>query len=160
MLDWYNLGTKLGLPDYKLREIRLDYTETVQKRQEVISKWLAYDTEASWNKLARAVKKMHVVDKEVLDKHESGYEGRFAWNQHILLQKVQIKECCEITDHSIVHNYIMTRATSTTALTNVWMSNLLLCSYSLNQSESGLVDPMQCMVWYCNFCKKKVHPFF
>ena len=78
MLDWYNLGTKLGLPDYKLREIRLDYTETVQKRQEVISKWLAYDTEASWNKLARAVKKMHVVDKEVLDKHESGYEGRFA----------------------------------------------------------------------------------
>ena len=63
MLDWYNLGTKLHFPDYKLGEVWQDCTGTVQQRQEMISKCLAYDTEASWNKLARALEEMgmHVV---------------------------------------------------------------------------------------------------
>lgn len=76
VLDWHNLGTKLGLPDYKLKEIS---TGTVQQRQ-MISKWLAYDTEASWNKLAKALKEMemHVIAKEVLDKYVPTYEGTFA----------------------------------------------------------------------------------
>ena len=73
MPDWYNLGTKLGLPDYKLKEIRQDCTGTVQQRQEMISKWLAYDTEASWSMLARALEKMgmRVVAKEILDQYVS-----------------------------------------------------------------------------------------
>ena len=80
VLDWYTLGTKLGLPDYKLTEIRLDYTETVHQRQQMISKWLAFDTETSWNKLARALEEMgmRVVAKEVLDKYVPGYRGRLA----------------------------------------------------------------------------------
>ena len=88
MLDWYDLGTKLGLPDYKLKEIWLDYTGTVQQRQEMISKWLAYDTEASWNKLARALEEigMRVVAKEILDKYVSGYKSMFARNQHVMIQ--------------------------------------------------------------------------
>ena len=80
VLDWYNLGTKLGLPNYKLREIWHDCTGIVQQRQEMISKWLAYDTEASWNKLARALEEMgmRVVAKEVLDKYVPGYKSMFA----------------------------------------------------------------------------------
>ena len=80
VLDWYNLGTKLRLPDYQLGEIWRDHTGTVQQRQEMISKWLAYDTEASWNKLARALEEMgmHVVAKEVLDKYVPHYKSMFA----------------------------------------------------------------------------------
>ena len=46
----------------------------------MISKWLAYDTEASWNKLARALEEMgmHVVAKEVLDKYVPHYKSMFA----------------------------------------------------------------------------------
>ena len=46
----------------------------------MISKWLAYDTEASWNKLARALEEMGmcVVAKEILDNYVPGYRGRFA----------------------------------------------------------------------------------
>ena len=77
MLDWYNLGTKLRLPDYQHGEVWRDRTGTVQQRQEMISKWLAYD---SWNKLARALEEMgmHVVAKEVLDKYIPHYKSMFA----------------------------------------------------------------------------------
>ena len=80
VLDWYNLGTKLGLPNYQLGEIWHDFTGTVRRRKEMISKWLAYDTEASWNKLARALEEMgmRVVAKEVLDKYVLGYRSMFA----------------------------------------------------------------------------------
>ena len=80
LLDWHNLGTKLGLPDHKLKEIQFDCTGAVRQRQEMICKWLEYDTEASWNKLARALKEMgmRVVAKEILDKYVPGYWGRFA----------------------------------------------------------------------------------
>ena len=84
----------------------------------MISKWLAYDTQASWNKLARALEEsgMRVVAKEILGKYVPGYRGRFACNQYVLLQKVQVKECCKLANHSCMHNYIMARATSNTAL--------------------------------------------
>jgi len=77
--DWYNLGTKLALPDYKLREIRLDSTGTVQQRLDMISKWLAYDTEASWNKLAGALEEMgmHVVAEEIRNQYIPGYRSMF-----------------------------------------------------------------------------------
>ena len=88
VLDWYNLGTKLGLPDYKLGEICRDHTGIVRQRQEMISKWLAFDTEASWNKLARALEEigMRVVAKEILDKYVSGYKSMFAGDQHVMIQ--------------------------------------------------------------------------
>ena len=51
---------KLGLPVYKLEEIRIDYSAygTGRQRQEMITTWLDYDTEASWDKLANALKEM------------------------------------------------------------------------------------------------------
>ena len=79
VLDWYNLGTKLGLPDYKLGEICRDYTGTVRQRQDMISKWLAFDTEASWNKLARALEEMgmHVVAEKIWNQYVTGYRSMF-----------------------------------------------------------------------------------
>ena len=89
VLDWYNLGAKLGLPDYKLGEISRDCTGTVQQRQEMINKWLAYDTEASWNKLARALEEigMRVVAKEIMEKYVPGYKSMFAGDQHVMIQR-------------------------------------------------------------------------
>ena len=54
----------------------------------MISKWRAYDTEASLNKLARALEAMeiHVVAKEVLDKYVPGYRSMFSRNQHAMIQ--------------------------------------------------------------------------
>ena len=67
VVDWHTLGIKLGLPDQKLKEIEINYSAhgLGRQRNEMISSWLMYDTEASWDKLASALKKMgmHVVAK-------------------------------------------------------------------------------------------------
>ena len=97
VLDWHNLGTKLGLPDYKLGEICRDHTGTVQQRQQMISEWLAYDTEASWNKLARALEEigMRVVAKKILDKYVSGYKSMFAGDQHVMIDIFRSRNASE-----------------------------------------------------------------
>ena len=60
VLDWHTLGTKLGLPIHSLGAIQIDYSTygTVRQRQEMISKWLAFDAQASWSKLATALEEM------------------------------------------------------------------------------------------------------
>jgi len=60
VLNWHKLGTNLGLPDHSLGAIRIDYSinGTDRQRQEMITKWLAFDTGASWSKLARALEEM------------------------------------------------------------------------------------------------------
>ena len=77
MLDWHTLGTKLGLPFYKLEAIRIDYSAygTGRQKQEMINTWLQYDTEASWDKLANALKEMgkHVAAAQI-----TGNVGRLA----------------------------------------------------------------------------------
>ena len=77
MLDWHTLGIKLGLPDHKLREIEINYSVhgLDRQRHEMISSWLNYDTEASWDKLASALKEMgmHVAANKI-----AGNVGRLA----------------------------------------------------------------------------------
>ena len=72
VLDWYKLGTKLDLQAHSLAEIRMDYSVhgTDRQRQEMISKWLAFDTEASWSKLAGALEEMgeNTAAKNIRDK--------------------------------------------------------------------------------------------
>ena len=52
------MGTKLGLPVGLLWAIQIDHSGTVRQRHEMISRWLAYDTRASWSKLASALSEM------------------------------------------------------------------------------------------------------
>ena len=82
MLDWHTLGTKLGLPVYKLEAIRIDYNAygTGRQKQEMITTWLEYDTEASWDKLANALKEMgkHVAASKIWNTYVTGYRGMFA----------------------------------------------------------------------------------
>ena len=91
VLNWHRLGTNLGLPDHPLAAIRIDYAVhgADRQRQEMISKWLAYDTEASWCKLVGALEEMgeNHVAKKVQDKYLPHYRGRllqihFEWEQH------------------------------------------------------------------------------
>ena len=66
------MGIKLGLPVHTLETIRIDYNVygTGRQRQEMITRWLNYDPEASWDKLANALKEM--------EKHVAGMLARLA----------------------------------------------------------------------------------
>ena len=54
------MGTRLGLPDSSLGAIQIEHSTNgiVRQRHEMISRWLAYDTRASWSKLASALREM------------------------------------------------------------------------------------------------------
>jgi len=81
VLDWHHLGVKLDLPVHSLKEIRVNYSAygTGRQKQEMITKWLEYDTEASWNKLANALKEMgqHVAAIKIWNTYVNGYRGMF-----------------------------------------------------------------------------------
>ena len=80
VLDWHKLGTKLDLRDHSLAEIRINYSVhgNDRQRQEMITKWLAFDTEASWSKLAGALEKMgeNTAAKNIRDKYVPHCRGR------------------------------------------------------------------------------------
>ena len=79
--DWHTLGIKLGIPDHSLREIRINYSAygIGRQKQEMITKWLEYDTEASWDKLANALKEMgkRVAASKIWNTYVTGYRGMF-----------------------------------------------------------------------------------
>ena len=85
VLDWYTLGIRLGIPDHLLREIQINYSAygTCRRRQEMITTWLQYDTEASWDKLASALKEMEkrVAASKIWNTHVPGYRGMFSHSQ-------------------------------------------------------------------------------
>ena len=55
--EWQDLGIYLGLPDAKIQQIASHHDAMGHKRM-MISEWLKYDTEASWEKLASVLTKM------------------------------------------------------------------------------------------------------
>ena len=55
--EWYDLGLQLGLPDYTLRPIGSN-PDIEGRLRMMLSKWLDYDPEASWEKLANALNTM------------------------------------------------------------------------------------------------------
>ena len=82
LLDWHTLGIKVGTPHYLLGEIQINYSAygVGRQRQEMITKWLEYDTKASWDKLANALKEMgkHVVATKIWSAYVPGYMGMLA----------------------------------------------------------------------------------
>ena len=52
--EWYDLGLQLGLPDYTLKPIGSN-PDIEGRLRMMLSKWLDYDPEASWEKLANAL---------------------------------------------------------------------------------------------------------
>ena len=52
--EWYDLGLQLGLPDSSLAAIASQPDVKGHKRL-MLSEWLKYDTEVSWDKLAGAL---------------------------------------------------------------------------------------------------------
>ena len=55
--DWYGLGLQLSLPRHMLDTIKAERlpVEDSMRLREMLSKWLDYDPEASWEKLASAL---------------------------------------------------------------------------------------------------------
>ena len=60
--EWYDLGLQLGLPDSTLKLIGSSPDIEGHLRM-MLSKWLDYDTEASWDKLANA---LNIMGKNVV----------------------------------------------------------------------------------------------
>ena len=52
--EWHDLGLQLGLPEYILRPIGSS-SDVDDRLRMMLSKWLDYDSEASWDKLANAL---------------------------------------------------------------------------------------------------------
>ena len=81
VVDWQILGTKLGLPYHMIEEIQIDtnVNGSVQQRQKMITRWLDYDLNASWSKLADALEEMGInnVGKDIQDKYVHGYRSKF-----------------------------------------------------------------------------------
>ena len=69
------MGIKLGLPVHILEKIDYSAYGVDRQRHEMISSWLNYDTEASWDKLATALKE---IGMRVAAKKIAGNVGRLA----------------------------------------------------------------------------------
>ena len=76
VVDWHTVGIKLGLPVHILVKIDQSAYGLDRQRHEMISSWLNYDTEASWDKLASVLKEMgmHVAANKII----AGNVGRSA----------------------------------------------------------------------------------
>ena len=103
--DWQTLGTKLGLPDYRIEEIRIDNNVfgVVCQRQTMINKWLQYDLVASWSKLADALEEMGInkVAKDIRDTYIHSYRSKFTKSVHITLSSDAYMHACHL--HSFPH---------------------------------------------------------
>ena len=55
--DWYQLGLKLGVPDYKLDEIQRKHSSSRWK-MEMLKLWLQLNPNASWMSVVRALQRM------------------------------------------------------------------------------------------------------
>ena len=82
VVDWHTLGEKLELPVHTLEKIQIDHSAygTDRQRQKMISSWLKYDTEASWSKIAGALKEMgnNTLAAKICDQYVPGFKGVFA----------------------------------------------------------------------------------
>ena len=60
--EWHDLGLQLGLPEAKLKSIAA-HPDIKGHLRMMLSEWLSYDPEASWEKLAKA---LDAIDKRVV----------------------------------------------------------------------------------------------
>ena len=56
--EWYDLGIYLDLPEHILKPIGSNRPDVEGRLRMMVSKWLSYDPEASWDKLAAALNDM------------------------------------------------------------------------------------------------------
>lgn len=85
MVDWYQLGMKLGVPDHKLDEIQrsLPHEGVSRWRHEVLSLWLKLTCNASWRNVVRALQRME----------ESALAEKI---QHKYIRRARSRLCCTI----------------------------------------------------------------
>ena len=65
VIEWHDLGLELGLPESVLQSIEADHRYIGDRRRMMLSKWLDFDQEASWEKLIAAL--MTIRRKDVAE---------------------------------------------------------------------------------------------
>ena len=110
VLDWHTLGIKLDLPVQLLQEIKVNYSAfgTGRQKQEMITTWLEYDTEASWDKLADALKEMgkHVAAAKIWNTYVTGYRGKSALVSKMSIYRHSICSACGPSSATIAQNVL------------------------------------------------------
>ena len=82
--EWFYLGIYLSLPLYILDTIKAERLTVEESMREMLKKWLDYDPEASWEKLASALEAMGA--RAVADSVRSHY---------VKSQAVAVKSSCQ-----------------------------------------------------------------
>ena len=59
VVDWYNLGLKLGIECYDLEVIQADHTGVKAQTRAMFIKWLKICTTPSWKAIITALKKIN-----------------------------------------------------------------------------------------------------
>jgi len=97
VVDWYQLGMKLGVPDYKLDEIERNHpTDGVSRwRDEVLSLWLRLIPNASWNNVIRALQQMgeKALAEKIRHKHFTGAPSRLFFTKFGVCIILAIGKC-------------------------------------------------------------------
>ena len=85
VVDWYQLGMKLGVLDHMLDEIQRNHPhEGVSRwRVEVLSLWLKLTPDASWRNVVRALQRM-------------GENALAEKIRHKYIRRAQSRLCCTI----------------------------------------------------------------
>ena len=82
VVEWYQLGMKLGVPDYKLDEIQRNHPhEGVGRwRVEVLALWLRLTPNASWRNVMKALQRMgeNTLAEKIRHKHIRGPPSRLS----------------------------------------------------------------------------------
>ena len=55
MADWHTLGVKLGVEDYKLREIEEQYHDPQRRKHEMLAKWYRKGQNCTWRRVVEVL---------------------------------------------------------------------------------------------------------
>ena len=67
--EWKSIGTLLGLPEHRLRQINSDEEGVNNRLREMVSQWLKQVHLPTWNDLADAVDCVDKLQAEEIRKH-------------------------------------------------------------------------------------------
>ena len=100
--EWYTLGLSLGLPDFTLKLICSNHPRDAEScLRTMLSNWLSYDTQASWERLAKALAAMgqNVIATNI--------RSKFVTAATVPVDEISDddKTCMFISDSFIPHNY-------------------------------------------------------
>ena len=96
--EWYRLGLQLGLPVHMLDAIKALRLSVQNSMLDMVHRWLSYDPEASWEKLAKALDA--IAERVVAENIRRQFLGAVAAAAQNLDDEPETRKYCN--KHSLV----------------------------------------------------------